>query len=687
MAGWGTYKNWEWRKDSDNIGWLLINREGSSMNTFSEPVIRELADIVEQLEQDSSLKGIIVASAKPSGFIAGADIEQFTRFRDEADAYHLVEQVQELFNRFERLPMPTVAMIEGVCLGGGTEFALTCRYRVAEDSSKTRIGLPEVKLGVHPGWGGTVRLPRLIGAPQAMSLILSGSTVNAKTAEKLGIIDVAVPKRELERAAFFYITGQPTPHRPTYLQALTNHKIMRSLLGKRFTKELLKKISPGHYPAPYAVVNNWERFGIEIPQAMQQEAKSIAHLFMQASSKNLVRDFFLQERLKSLAKGIVFNPQHIHVVGAGTMGGDIAAWCALKGFRVTLQDRAPKYIAPAIKRAYTLFQKKLKIPREIQAAMDRLLPDPQGIGIRKADVIIEAIFENLEAKQQLFKIIEAQAKPEALLATNTSSIPLDEINQALQNTHRLLGLHFFNPVAKMPLVEVVSGQATNAEVAHKALAFVRKLDHLPLPVASRPGFLVNRILMPYLSESTILLEEGIPAATIDQAALQFGMPMGPVELADTVGLDICLSVAENLTAHFGGKVPELLVEMVKKGELGRKTGKGFYVYKNGKAIKPIEKVSHEKTSQEMPLSDITDRLILRMLNESVACLREGIVKDADLLDAGMVFGAGFAPFRGGPMQYARTQSITAIVARLTELTAQYGPRFQPDSGWIELQLV
>jgi 3-hydroxyacyl-CoA dehydrogenase/enoyl-CoA hydratase/3-hydroxybutyryl-CoA epimerase len=264
---------------------------------------------------------------------------------------------------------------------------------------------------------------------------------------------------------------------------------------------------------------------------------------------------------------------------------------------------------------------------------------------------------------------------------------LHEINQGLQHPERLVGLHFFNPVAQMPLVEVVSGQETNVETAGQALVFVRKLDHLPLPVASRPGFLVNRILMPYLSECVILLEEGIPPATIDQAAVQFGMPMGPVELADTVGLDICLSVAENLAVHFGGKVPDLLVAMVKKGELGRKTGKGFYVYKKGKAIKPPEKSRPEKTTEEMPLADITDRLILRMLNEGVACLREGIVADADLLDAGMIFGAGFAPFRGGPMHYARTQSITAVFARLTELAAQYGSRFQPDSGWAELQLV
>lgn len=674
MISGKTYENWKLEQDKDNILWLYIDRKNSSVNTLNAAVITEFEEIVTELEKDKNLKGVILASAKSSGFIAGADIEQFTKFKDEQEAYDLVRRVQIIFERWESLKIPTVAMIEGFCLGGGTELALSCRYRVAEDGPKTRIGLPEVMLGIHPGWGGTVRLPRLIGAPAAMDLILTGRTLSARAAAKLGVVDDAVPKRELKRAAIFFILKQPKPHQPTLLQRLTNAAFIRPLIAKQIYKTLRRKINRDHYPASYAVVDNWVKDGVYGEQAYIDEAKSIAHYFLHPTSKNLVRVFFLQDRLKGLAKGTDFSPKHVHVIGAGTMGGDIAAWCALQGLHVTLQDREAKYIAPAIKRAYALYKEKLKVPREIQAAMDRLIPDPEGLGVSKADIIIEAIFENLEAKQKLFKELEQNTKPDAILATNTSSIPLDEINQVLKDPGRLVGIHFFNPVAKMKLVEVVQGAKTDPEVMKKAISFVRRIDRLPLPVKSSPGFLVNRVLMPYLMESMQLLEEGVPPEVIDRAAKKFGMPMGPVELADTVGLDVCLSVAKNLSQHFGGTVPARLEEMVKRGELGRKSGKGFYVYKNGKAIKSDSKMSHETP-------DIADRLIMRMLNEAQACLREGVVADADLLDAGMVYGTGFAPFRGGPMNYAKNHGYDAIYQKLEQLEQKYGERFKPDAGW------
>lgn len=668
------YKNWKLEKDQNNILWLYFDKENATANTLNAPVITELAEIIDSIEKDSSLKGVILASAKKSGFIAGADIDQFTKFKDEQDAYELVRKVQILFQRWEDLKIPTVAMIDGFCLGGGTELALACRYRIACDDPKTKIGLPEVMLGIHPGWGGTIRLPRLIGAPMAMDLILTGRAVSARAAAKMGFVDEAVPRRQLKQAAVSYILNKPRPHHATFIQRLTNASLIRPLLAKAMYKNLNRKTNRDHYPAFYAVVDNWVKNGVYGDQAYMDEAKSIAHFFLSPTSKNLVRVFFLQERLKGLAKGVEFAPKFVHVIGAGTMGGDIAAWCAMNGLHVTLQDREPKYIAPAIKRAYALYKDKLKTPRDIQAAMDRLMPDPQGLGIGRADVIIEAIYENLEAKQNLFKDVEMRAKSEALLATNTSSIPLDEINVALKDPGRLVGIHFFNPVAKMKLVEVVQGAKTHPEVVKKALSFVRRIDRLPLPVKSSPGFLVNRVLMPYLMEAMQLVDEGVPPEVIDRAAIRFGMPMGPVELADTVGLDVGLSVAENLSKHFGGKVPERLREMVKKGELGRKSGKGFYVYKNGKAIKPKIKTDSEP-------ADVTDRLIMRMINEAEACLREGVVADADLLDAGMIFGTGFAPFRGGPMHYANTHGTEAIYHKLEALQKKYGDRFKPDAGW------
>ena len=412
---------------------------------------------------------------------------------------------------------------------------------------------------------------------------------------------------------------------------------------------------------------------------MENEANSIAELMITDTARNLVRIFFLQEKMKGIAKQVKFKPSWVHVIGAGTMGGDIATWCAAQGLHVTLQDQSPEKIAPAIKRANQFFQKKFKEPRLVAAAMDRLQPDEQGMGVTRADIIIEAVFENLAVKQEIFKNVEAKAKPSAILASNTSSIPLEEIATALNEPSRLVGIHFFNPVDKMPLVEVVCGDNTSDEVICQAAAFVGAISRLPLPVASRPGFLVNRVLMPYLQEAMELFEEGIPAAAIDRAAIQFGMPMGPITLADKVGLDVCLSVSENLSRYFGVPVSERLRSMVQAGRLGMKNGRGFYDYKNGKALK-----SKQVDESSLP-SDISDRMILRMLNEAMACLSEKVVADADLLDAGMIFGTGFAPFLGGPMQYAKTRGVKTVVARLEGFAKQYGDRFKPHAGWYQCQ--
>lgn len=648
------YRHWRLEEDDNNdqLLWLCFDKQGSSTNTLDKEVMDELSHILGYLEQEKKYKGLIIASAKHNGFIAGADISQFNQFKDIDQAVELLRQGQKVFDQLEKLPQSTVAMIEGFCLGGGLELALACRYRVVEESSKTKLGLPEVKLGIHPGWGGTVRLPRLIGGPQAMDLILTGRLINGKTAEKIGLVNVALPKRHLVKAARYYAAGKGKSPYISALKKLTNLKPIRILLAAYMRKKLREKIQAIHYPAPFQVIDNWERIGIEGEAAMIKEAKTCGKLFFSETCQNLVRDFFLQERLKGLGKNSQFNPLHVHVIGAGTMGGDIAAWCAFQGMNVTLQDREAKLIAPAIARAYKLFKEKLKETHLIQKAMDRLIPDIQGLGVPRADIIIEAIFEDLTTKQKLFKHLESQAKPTAILATNTSSIPLDEINSVLSHPERLVGIHFFNPVAKMQLVEVVKGNRTDASVLEKSITFVRKLDRLPLPVKSSPGFLVNRVLMPYLLESMTLLNEGIPATVIDNAMLDFGMPMGPITLADTVGLDICLSVAKNLGQHFHTIVPQKLADMVAEGKLGKKTGQGFYRYdKKGKQIKS-RKIAYDK-----PLDKIANRLINRMIDECYICLEEGVVVDSDLLDAGMIFGTGFAPFRGGPIHYAKTEEI------------------------------
>jgi 3-hydroxyacyl-CoA dehydrogenase/enoyl-CoA hydratase/3-hydroxybutyryl-CoA epimerase len=669
------YQNWQLQTDPDNILWLTLDKKNASANTIDGLILTELAQILTDIEQTKDLKGVVIQSGKTSGFIAGADIEQFTKLETTDAAFTLLRRGQEIFDQLAAVRVPTVALIDGFCLGGGLELALACRYRIAENSSK--LGLPEVMLGIHPGWGGTIRLPKLIGAIAAMGLILSGRHLSAKAAKKMGLIDAAIAKRYLTKAAKYYVLTQPKVSSISWLKQMSNHDLARPFLAKIFRAQLKKKIQETFYPAPYKALDCWEKNGVEREQAFIAEAQSVAVLQENSTAKNLIRLFFMQTQLKTLGKKINVPVQHVHVVGAGVMGGDIATWCALRGFNVTLQDPDSNMIAKSLQRAQLLFKRKLKDPLKIRAAMDRLLPDPSGYGISHADVIIEAIFENLQAKQDLLKKLEEKAKPSAILATNTSSILLDEMNQVMKNPARLVGIHFFNPVAKMMLVEVVQGACTDPTVVDQALAFVHQLGKLPLPVKSSPGFLVNRVLMPYLMEAMALLQEGFSAEVIDAAAVDFGMPMGPIQLADTVGLDVCLSVAKNLTQHYGGEVPAKLVDMVAQKELGVKTNKGFYIYNKGK---PIKKTITEKITATQLIS-LTDRLIYSLLNESAACLREGVVANGDLVDAGMVFGTGFAPFRGGTIHYAQSIGKTTLLATFAQLESICGPRFKADSEW------
>ncbi len=668
------YKNWRLERDEHDIIWLYADKEKASANVLSANVLEELYDILGVLQKERP-QGVVILSAKSTGFIAGADINEFTTLGGQKDAEDLISRGQAVLDRLAAMDMPTVAMIKGFCLGGGMELALACRYRVADDDAKTKLGLPEVKLGIHPGFGGTVRLPPLIGAPAAMDMMLTGRALSARAAKKLGLVDYAVPDRRLKDAARSLILKSPVPKRATGWKAWTNHNLVRPLLARYLRKQVAKKAREDHYPAPYAMIDLWQQHMGDPRRMMREEAASVARLVMGDTAQNLVRVFFLQEGMKSLGKKSDIDVKHVHVIGGGVMGGDIAAWCAMRGLTVTIQDRSTEALARVVKRAAGLYKKRLKQPRLIQAALDRLIPDIKGDGVPRADVIIEAIFEDVEAKQSLYQSVEPRMKRGALLATNTSSIPLEVLGKVLKKPRRLVGLHFFNPVAMMQLVEIVRTDKTEEAVVKQASAFCRHIDRLPLPVLSAPGFLVNRVLMPYLLEAVTLEEEGVPAAVIDKAALDFGMPMGPIELADTVGLDICLSVARILSQQLNVQVPARLEQLVDSGRLGRKSGEGFYRYENGKKV--YKSVAEGYRAPE----DVTDRMMMRFLNEAVACLREGIVDNGDLLDGGVIFGTGFAPFRGGPMHYIEKQGKQNLLEKLNQLEKRYGSRFTPDAGW------
>jgi 3-hydroxyacyl-CoA dehydrogenase/enoyl-CoA hydratase/3-hydroxybutyryl-CoA epimerase len=658
-------------RDPDGIVWLTLDRKDASANSLSRAVMEELEAQLESLTS-AVPKALIITSGKQGGFIAGADIKEFVGLQSPEQAYEMIRRGQQVLDRLARLPCPTVAAINGFALGGGLEVALACRYRVVADDTSITLGFPEVQLGVHPGLGGTVRAVQLAGPIAAMDLMLTGRAIRPKKALELRLVDRVVPAASLRSAAKEIALRSPAPQSMAFKDRVLNSSLARPILASQMRAQVAKRARADHYPAPYALIDLWRRFGASGADAYEAEAKSMSELLCTSTSRNLVRVFFLQERLKSAAKSAETPAKHVHVVGAGVMGGDIAAWCAARGLTVTLQDRAMEYVKPALDRARAFFEKRYPEPAKREATLARLTADVEGEGVARADVVIEAIFENLEAKRDLFARLEPKMKEGALLATNTSSIVLEQLAEKLARPSRLIGLHFFNPVARMPLIEVIQSQMADQDCVRKGLAFSRQIDKLAIPCRSSPGFLVNRVLMPYLSEAVRAVEEGTPLALIDEAAESFGMPMGPIELADVVGLDVIMSVGKVFFTEIAA--PKTLVQLVEQKKLGKKSGAGFYVWKDGKPVKPAV------ASHDVP-PDLQDRLILSLLNEAAAVLREHVVEDADLIDAGTIFGAGFAPFRGGPLQYARNRGIDVVIARLQELEQRYGERFRPDPGW------
>ncbi|MBT8089480.1 MAG: enoyl-CoA hydratase/isomerase family protein [Gammaproteobacteria bacterium] len=669
-------QHWKVKTDDDGIVWLGIDKADASANVLSSEVLMELDGVLKPLEANPP-RGLILYSEKPGSFVMGADIKEFVGIDTPERAYELVRQGQQLFDRIEDLRCPTVAVINGVCLGGGLELAMACDYRVALAGDQRILGLPEVKLGLHPGFGGTVRIVRICGVRAGMPLMLTGNPITASKGRKIGLVDDITSDEGWRSTALALIRAAKPKQRAPLVDRLLDLKPARSFVRNMLLNQVRSKARKEHYPAPYAMIESWASNGASPKTGYEAEARSFANLMCTSTSRNLVRVFFLQSRLKAQGNKIDTKIKHVHVVGAGVMGGDIAAWCALRGHTVTLQDREQKYIDPAMDRANKLFGKRIRDVTKRADAQQRLRADVGGEGVRDADLIIEAIYENLEAKQELYRALQEKMKPGALLASNTSSIRLEELRTVLTQPRRFIGLHFFNPVAMLPLVEVIRCEDTDQEAMDIGFAFTKGIGKLPLECASSPGFVVNRILAPYMAEAMHLAEDGVPLVEIDRAAEAFGMPMGPVELVDSVGIDVALHVSKVLGAAMNRPVPERLSRMVDDGFLGRKSGQGFYRWEDGKAVKP----GAENAS--VP-ADIQDRLILPMVNEAVACLHEGVVKDADLLDAGVIFGTGFAPFRGGPLHYALERGRDEVLAALSGLAQTHGDRFLPTGGWSDL---
>jgi 3-hydroxyacyl-CoA dehydrogenase/enoyl-CoA hydratase/3-hydroxybutyryl-CoA epimerase len=658
--------NWR-QEERDGTLTLWLDCADTGTNTISEPVLREL-DILLDAAKQARPKVLAIRSAKPGGFGAGADIEGFAGLSGDT-AIAMLRQGHAVLDKLAALPFPTVAVVHGTTLGGAFELALACDHRIGVDGVK--LGFPEIQLGLHPGLGGTFRLTGLIDPVEAMQMMLTGRSVHDRKAKKLGIIDALVPERHVEAAIAAAAAGR-LDHDGSLRASALRTRAARGLAATRMRSESEKKAPRAHFPAPFALIDLWEDHGGDPAEMQEAEIASFATLLDSTTARNLIRVFFLRQRLKAAGKG-EDGIAHVHVIGAGAMGGEIAAWVAMQGKRVTIEDVDLAPLGQTIRRAARIYQRKHLSGIDARDALDRLMPDPDRLGRARADLVIEAGPEKTEVKEAIYAELTDVMKPGAILATNTSSLPLASLVDAAPDPARFAGLHFFNPVSTMPLVEVVSHDLVSRDTLDRLAAFTTGIDRLPARVRDYPGFLVNRVLAPYMMEAMLMLDEGHDKVAIDRAALAFGMPMGPVTLADQVGLDICLEVARSLRGGLDTPVadtPEWLRQKVEDGETGKKSGKGLYDYDTEE---PPEEPADDPDQQ------VIDRLILPMCNAAVEVLRKGVAPDADTVDAAMIFGTGWAPFRGGPLHYAKVRGD--VPDALRRLAEKHGPRFTPDRGW------
>ncbi|MBA4135902.1 MAG: hypothetical protein C0518_01145 [Opitutus sp.] len=676
---------------ADGIATLTLDRQGSSANIFDVAALLELESHLADLEARADLKGLVIVSAKPKIFIAGADLNSFAG-ASIAQLGNIVDMGHRIFTRLERLRVPSVAAINGVCLGGGCELALACDWRVGSLDKSTKIGLPETQLGILPAWGGSVRLPRLVGLPQALAVILAGKQLVAQQALKIGLVDdVAHPEYLVAAARKQLAKGK---RQLGDAPGLMSSVALRPIVAMQARKGVLAK-TRGHYPAPLKALDvAVSALGQPIEKGLALEKAAFLELVQTPACRSLMSIFFLQERAKKLkiagadGAGASRPVKRVAVIGAGVMGAGIAQWSAARGYPTILKDVAPAALAKGLKAAEKVFQdgvkKKKLTPAEATAGMDRITPVATDVPLTGVDLVIEAALEKLEVKQAIFKQLEARTAPHTVLATNTSALSIDAIAGGLADPGRVVGIHYFNPVHRMQLVEIVRGPRTSLAALETALSFVKAIGKLPVLVKDSPGFLVNRILLPYMVEAVRLFHEGVSAQRLDKIMLDFGMPMGPARLSDEVGLDVAQHVAVDLQNRLPRPVPinDTLEKMIAKGWLGKKSGTGFYVFPSEKGAKerPNAAVAFLQTDglgRSQDDATLLDRMVLVMVNEAARVLEEGVVEAPEDVDFGMIFGTGWAPFRGGPLRYADGRGIGEIVTRLDGLQKSVAPYFEP----------
>ena len=673
----------------DGVCVLTFDRHGSSANLFDRATLAELQAEVDFIESNCDatppIKGVIVVSAKRSIFMAGLDLKTIGENPSTTEVREIVELGQSVFTRIAALKIPTAAAIHGAALGGGFEMALACDLRLASPDGATKVGLPETQLGLLPAWGGATRLPRLIGLPRALELVLSGKIVGAKRALKLGIVDALVPAEHLIEAAA-KMQQQGKPHRSGHW--LVNDPLAAAVITMRMRKQILKK-TRGHYPAVLAAFEVMTRgIGKSIPGSLALERNGILELIQTGACRNLIRLFSLQEHAKKLSV-TDHEPKpvaRVAVIGAGAMGAGIAQWLSARRLPVILRDVNAEQLAKGLGSIAKIYRDGVKrqvfTRREARDGMDRIFPAPQETPLCNVDLVIEAAVENLELKKQVFQRLDELTGDETILATNTSALPVSELAAATRRPERVAGLHFFNPVHRMQLVEVIAARQTEPEVLQRAVKFVQQAGKLPVVVKDSPGFLVNRILMPYLIEAGNLFESGAEVATLDETMLEFGMPMGPMRLLDEVGLDVALHVAESLAAAYRDrmKVPGCLRQMISAGLLGRKNGRGFYLHDKSSEARLNPEASRfvqNQAARGLPREELPERMVLLMINEAARCLEEQIVAGPQDVDFAMVMGTGFAPFRGGPLRYADSLGLDVVVGAMENLVDRGVAYFEP----------